>query len=157
MPSKELLQQLEKWKKKFKIVLVTGVFDIIHIEHIRFLSKAKKVETKLIVGIETDKRVKKIKGGHRPINNQIIRLEQLTSLKAVDHAFLLPQDFSHQQDWESFIQVLKPDIYAVSSHTSYLDNKKKTVEKFGCNFSIVHQYNPEYSSSKLHRRLLREL
>ena len=115
------IKKIRNWQhSNNKIVLVTGIFDLLHIEHIRFLEQAKAVGDKLIVGIETDARVSHIKGGGRPVNNADIRLEQLTALKAVNIAFLLPEQFDKQADWEDFIAQTKPDIYAVSSHTIYL-------------------------------------
>ena len=152
------LKQIRKWQRSNqKITLVTGIFDLLHIEHIRFLNKAKAVGDKLIVGIETDVRVSHIKGGGRPVNNANIRLEQLQALKTVDITFLLPEQFDEQEDWEDFIAQIRPDIYAVSSHTSYLANKKAIAEKYGGKLEIVHQFNPEYSTSKLHQKLLQEL
>lgn len=153
-----ILPQLLVWKKERQTtVLVTGVFDILHIEHIRFLTKAKKAGDKLIVGIETDARVKQIKGEHRPANNQDIRLEQLLALKPVDLAFILPDKFDTQADWERLIEDIKPAIYAVSSHTSYLENKKATAEKYGAKFKIVHEFNPNISTTHLFEKIKAEI
>ena len=158
MPDQDHLKQIDKWKQQGEtIVLATGIFDLLHIEHLRFLTRAKAAGDKLIVGIETDVRVKQIKGENRPINNQQVRLEQLNSLKSVDLAFILPDKFHTQADWEKLVQDIKPDIYAVSSHTSYLANKKRVAEKCGCQFRVVHQHNPQYSTSKILHPLLKEL
>ena len=157
MITHHVLLQIKKWQKLDQTtVLVTGVFDILHIEHLRFLKKAKQAGDKLIVGIETDRRVKAIKGEHRPVNTQEVRLEQLNHLEAVDLAFLLPEQFNSQEAWEDLIKQIKPNIYAVSSHTSYLDNKKKITEKFAAELHIVHQFNPHYSSTKLFQQLIQE-
>jgi D-beta-D-heptose 7-phosphate kinase / D-beta-D-heptose 1-phosphate adenosyltransferase len=136
--------------------MVTGVFDILHIEHIRFLNKAKATGNVLLVALESDSRVKAIKGTERPLNNQQIRLEQALSLKSVDEAFILPDSFNTQTEWENIMASLKPDVYAVSSHTKYLDNKQQICQKFGIAFQIVHQYNPEYSSSALIEKIKAE-
>jgi rfaE bifunctional protein nucleotidyltransferase chain/domain len=147
---KDAISQIKKWQSLGnKIVLVTGVFDLLHIEHIRFLKKAKASGDKLIVGLETDMRVKHIKGPNRPINNQAVRLEQVSALKSVDLVFLLPEKFDTPSAWENLINSLRPHIYAVSSHTSYLNNKKAIVEKFHCQLKIVHSHNPNISTSKL--------
>jgi len=147
---KDAVSQVKKWKSQDnKIVLVTGVFDLIHIEHIRFLKKAKLAGDKLLVGLETDSRVKHIKGPYRPINNQTVRLEQINALKPVDLAFLLPQKFNTKAAWEKLITDLKPDIYAVSSHTSFLKSKQFLVEKHGVKLKIAHQHNPSLSTSML--------
>lgn len=158
MTYNQALPTIHEWQSQgFTTVLVTGVFDILHIEHIRFLTKAKKAGDKLIVGIETDDRVKQIKGEHRPANNQNIRLEQLLALKPVDLAFILPDKFDTQADWERLIEEIKPAIYAVSSHTSYLENKKATAEKYGAKLKIVHEFNPNISTTHLFEKIKAEI
>lgn len=148
--SHELTKQIKSWQNQHhKIVLVTGVFDILHIEHIRFLQKAKLEGDYLLVGIETDMRVKKIKGPDRPINTEVIRAEQLAALKSVDGVFYLPETFSSQTDWESFMETLHPDTYAVSSHTLHQENKQYICQKYGVNFKVVHQHNQSISSTHL--------
>lgn len=140
-----------------KIVLVTGVFDILHIEHIRFLKKAKREGDVLIVGIESDGRVSQIKGEGRPVNLQDTRLEQMKAIKYVDEVFVLPQAFDSQEQWESLIKDMSPDVYAVSSHTSWIENKKKIANKFGSRLVVVHDHNPSYSTTKLFNNLCSEL
>lgn len=158
MALEQTINQVKTWRSSgYKFVLVTGVFDLLHIEHLRFLTKAKAAGDKLLVGIESDRRVKAIKGHERPVNNQTIRQEQLLALKAVDSVFVLPEQFSAQVDWETLISQIQPDIYAVSSHTSYLENKQAICQKYGITFAVVHQFNPAYSSSKLHQKLLHSL
>jgi cytidyltransferase-like protein len=158
MTTNQAIKRINSWQQSGKsVVLTTGVFDLLHIEHIRFLTKAKLAGDKLIVGIENDKRVRDIKGVERPVNNHRIRIEQLEALKVVDTAFLLPTQFSSQTDWEQFMRNLHPDTYAVSSHTSYLENKLNICQKFNIDFRIVHQFNPDYSTTNLHQKLLAEL
>lgn len=158
MTTEKASQQVKRWQEQNQtVVLVTGVFDILHIEHIHFLKNAKAAGDKLIVGIETDQRVSRIKGAHRPIHPQESRLVQLNALKPVDLAFLLPEKFDTQKDWETFTRELKPDIYAVSSHTSWLENKRQIAQKFGVDFQIVHQHNPDYSSTKIAKQLAKEI
>lgn len=137
-----------------KVVLVTGVFDLLHMEHLRFLQKARNAGDRLIVGIESDVRVQSIKGGVRPVNQHKIRLEQIHALKAVDCAFSLPGKFNSQSDWEHFMGTLMPDVYAVSSNSPYQKNKHAICRQFGIRFKVVHQYNPDISTSLLITKLL---
>ncbi len=129
------------------IVLATGVFDLLHFEHINFLSKAKAVGDILIVGIESDFRVKQIKGNLRPIESETKRLQNVANLPVVDFAFLLPHSFSSQSAWEQLIIDLSPDIYAVSSHTSFLENKQRICDQHGVQLKIVHNFNPQISTT----------
>jgi rfaE bifunctional protein nucleotidyltransferase chain/domain len=152
------IKSLKDWRSAGStVVLATGVFDILHIEHIRFLKAAKKAGDRLLVGIETDARVKSMKGHHRPVNSQDIRLEQISSLKPVDHSLLLPTQFNTQPDWDRFMAQIRPDVYAVSSHTTYLKNKQRLVEKYGGKLAIVHQFNPAYSTTKFYRHLVSQI
>jgi D-beta-D-heptose 7-phosphate kinase/D-beta-D-heptose 1-phosphate adenosyltransferase len=85
-------------------VLVTGVFDLLHEEHILFLKKAKALGDYLVVGIESDVRVKQMKGEGRPVNSQSIRVENLKSLNIIDEVFVLPQEFSKPSDHTTLIK-----------------------------------------------------
>jgi len=156
MSLSQVTRQVKSWQSQGqKVVLATGVFDLLHIEHIRFLKKAKAAGDRLIVGIEADARVKSLKGNARPINNRQLRLEQLNALNAVDLAFTLPRRFSAQTDWETFMALVRPDVYAASSHDSYLKNKRAICQKCNVEFRVVHRHNPRYSTSILIARLLR--
>jgi cytidyltransferase-like protein len=152
---KQMQGRVKSWKEEgFKVVLATGVFDFLHIQHLRFLRKAAAAGDKLIVGIEADSRAREIKGDERPINSHKTRIEQLSYLKAVDDAFILPEKFSAQSDWEDFMAALRPDIYAISSQDAYQENKQGICRKLGIDLRIVHRYNPNYSTSLLIAKLL---
>jgi len=137
---------LTKFKTK---VLVTGVFDVLHVEHLRFLASAKNQGDWLMVGVETDLRVKQIKGPNRPINAQDIRQEQLRAIKGVDEVFLLPEKFNEYTDWFMLMAEKKPDIYAVSENTGHLDIKKQICDQLGIKLLVVRGYNSTYSTTKI--------
>lgn len=146
----EVKSILHKAKKERQtMVLVTGVFDVLHREHVRFLQKAKKAGDILLIGVETDRRVRILKGSDRPINNERSRMQVLDQLGIADSIFLLPVNFDDLEDHKAFIRLIKPDVLAVSSHSPHLEVKRKIVKDFGCQLSIVHQHNPEISSSKI--------
>ena len=88
------------------IVTTNGCFDILHVGHVRYLQQAKSFGDVLIVALNSDKSVKKIKGESRPINNENDRAEVLSALKSVDYVVLF--------DEESPINLLlhiKPDVH----------------------------------------------
>jgi len=152
----ESISQTKRWQSQgLKVVLVTGVFDILHIEHIRFFDKARKSGDKLIVGLETDQRVRAIKGDNRPIYPESVRLEQITALRSVDYVFLLPTEFSTQADWTEFMRQLHPDSYAISSHSTHAENKKLICDTVGVKFQIVHDFNPDSSSTEIAQKIAR--
>ena len=141
------LQQARKNKQT--VVLATGVFDVLHLEHTIFLKNAKKIGDILLAGVETDLRVRVLKGEGRPINNQKLRVSNLEKLKLADGVFILPKKFEKKEDYLKLLHDIKPDYLAVSSHTPYLEKKKKLMKKVGGELVVVHQHNPEFSTTKL--------
>ncbi len=89
-----------------KIVFTNGCFDIIHAGHVRYLTTAKNFGDVLIIGLNTDDSVRRLKGASRPINSQADRAEVLLGLKAVDHVI-----YFGEQTAENLIAEVKPDIY----------------------------------------------
>lgn len=134
---------------KPKVVLVTGVFDVIHGEHVKFLKKAKQLGDKLVVALESDYRVKKLKGKDRPINSQKIRKNNLEKLKLADKVMILPEKFDTPEDHLKFLRLIKPDILAVSSHTAHQKQKRHLMQMIGGELVVAHQHNPEISTTKL--------
>lgn len=131
------------------IVLTTGVFDILHVEHEAFLRAAKQHGDILLTGIETDDRVKQLKGPSRPINWLEVRLQNLESLHLIDYVFALPENFDNQAAYDQLMADLRPDIYATSAHSPFLDNKRTLTEKYGGRLLIVHPHNPEISTTQI--------
>lgn len=131
------------------LVLVTGVFDLLHDEHRRFLAKAKAAGDILVVGIEDDNRVRQLKGEGRPIQKQQQRLQQLQELGVADYVFVLPAAFGDKTVREQFMRDLKPQVLAVSSHSPFLEAKQKFMAEIGGEVKIVHQHNPAVSTSQL--------
>ena len=148
-------------------VLVTGIFDLPHVEHVRFLAAAKtqgrrtkaegrrRTECYLIVGIESDVRVKKLKGAGRPVMGQEDRKEMLEGLAAVDEVFILPEDFDNDAAYEKVLKDTGADVYAVSEDSPFMENKRKICERAGVVLKIVHGYNPEYSTSRIIEKVKR--
>lgn len=142
----------KNWKQSLslnKSVLVTGVFDILHQEHIRFLRAARSLGTKLVVGIESDIRVRRIKGKGRPINRSSFRRSQLAALDFVDEIIVLPEQFSKPSDHLRLLQAVSPSILAVSSHTPHLKEKQILMAKIGGELRVVLEENPAISTTKL--------
>ena len=103
---KDNINFLKKIKEENKkIVFTNGCFDILHVGHIRYLSKAKKLGNILIVGLNSDKSVKKLKGDNRPINIFEDRATLLASLRFVDLVIIF-----EEKTPENLIKKIKPDI-----------------------------------------------
>ena len=74
------------------IVFTNGCFDIIHVGHIHLLKQAKSMGDKLVVGLNSDLSVSRLKGPSRPVNNQTDRLLVLNSIRYVDEVIIFDQD-----------------------------------------------------------------
>lgn len=75
-----------------KVVFTNGCFDILHAGHIDYLSKSKKLGDILIVGVNSDSSIKRIKGDKRPIMNEVERAYILSNLKPVDYVILFDEN-----------------------------------------------------------------
>ena len=114
-------------QKGKKIVFTNGCFDILHAGHVRYLTAAKKLGDVLIVGLNTDESVRKLKGDNRPVNKQNDRAEVLLGLKAVDYVI-----FFGEQTAENLIAEVKPDIYAKGGdYTLETLPEAKIVQSYG--------------------------
>ena len=132
-----------------KIVLVTGVFDVLHPLHKLFLEKAKAAGDFLVVGLESDVRVTAMKGIGRPINPQSVRQSNLASLQLADIVFILPEQFATPADREALIADIKPAVLAVSSHTKHLEAKSAILQKHGGQVIVVLEHDPSISTTQL--------
>jgi rfaE bifunctional protein nucleotidyltransferase chain/domain len=124
-----------------KTIFVNGTFDVLHRGHLELLNYAKSLGDYLVVGIDTDDRVKEKKGPTRPINSDQERSFMLMNLKSVDEV----RFFSNDKELEDLIKSVKPDIMVVGS-----DWKGKSV--IGSYYSAELQFFDridEYSSTRI--------
>lgn len=103
---KKLSHNLALWRfRQNKIVFTNGCFDILHRGHIEYLAKASSFGDILIVGLNSDKSVKSIKGPSRPLQDEITRSLVLASLQFVDKVILFDEDTPYE-----LIKIVQPDI-----------------------------------------------
>lgn len=102
--AKAYVEILKKCGKK--TVFTNGCFDILHRGHITYLEKAKNLGDMLIVGLNSDSSVKKLKGETRPVNGELDRAFVLDALRCVDVVVIFGEDTA-----EEIVGFLKPDIY----------------------------------------------
>ena len=88
-----------------KVVFTNGCFDILHLGHVQYLQKAKELGDVLIVGLNSDASVRKLKGPSRPINPQFDRAYLLASLEAVDYVVIFDEETPYK-----LIKLIEPDI-----------------------------------------------
>ncbi|MCF8368202.1 MAG: D-glycero-beta-D-manno-heptose 1-phosphate adenylyltransferase [Bacteroidales bacterium] len=109
--SDQLDSLLAYWKfKNYKIVFTNGCFDIIHLGHIDYLSKARSLGNLLVIGLNTDQSVRQLKGENRPVNDQLARAEILASFSFVDAVIYFDEETPY-----NLIKKVQPDILVKGS------------------------------------------
>jgi len=105
--SKEELKPLvENWKAQGqKIVFSNGCFDIVHLGHVDYLEKARKLGDRLVLGLNTDESVKRLKGPQRPVMDEKARARVMASFEFVDAVIFFGEDTPFD-----LIGFIKPDI-----------------------------------------------
>lgn len=122
-------------------VMVNGTFDILHRGHIELLNYAKSLGDQLLVAIDTDRRVKELKGQNRPVNNQDDRKFFLYNLKPVDIVML----FDSKEDLINIMKEYKPDIYVKGGDWK---GSSSTAEKY-CQRVIFFDRIAGYSTTNI--------
>jgi D-glycero-beta-D-manno-heptose 1-phosphate adenylyltransferase len=98
--------QVEKWQSEgLEIVFTNGCFDLLHYGHVRYLAEARALGDKLVVGLNSTDSVRRLKGQHRPINDELTRQTVLAALQSVDVVVVFQSDTPYD-----LIYLLKPDI-----------------------------------------------
>ena len=104
--SKDLKKDISDLRRKGKkIVFTNGCFDILHLGHLKILKEAKQKGDILIVGLNSDASIKKIKGPKRPINNQKTRAMLLSNIIGVDYVVIFNEATPY-----NLIKKINPDI-----------------------------------------------
>lgn len=99
-------QQLAYWQfKGKKIAFTNGCFDVLHLGHVEYLSKAAELGDILVIGLNSDASVKRLKGANRPINPEHARAFLLASLRFVDAVIFFDEDTPY-----NLIKLIQPDI-----------------------------------------------
>lgn len=103
--SQDFFVQNEEILHKQKIVFTNGCFDILHRGHITYLAKARQLGEILVVGLNNDDSVRRLKGPERPVNDEVARAQVLAALEIVDYVVLFEEDTPY-----NIIVKVKPDL-----------------------------------------------
>ena len=122
-------------------VMVNGTFDVLHPGHVAMLNTARSYGDHLIVAIDTDRRVKELKGDKRPINTQNDRRIMLSNLKAVD----IVEFFDSTEELAKLMERYQPDVYVKGSDWKH--DTKSTAHKYAKKV-IYYDRIDEYSTTK---------
>ena len=127
-----------------RIVLANGCFDVLHVGHIRYLAGAKAIGGFLVVGINSDEQVRRLKGDGRPVQPQSDRAEIVASIAYVDAVTIFDEPTV-----EELIRAIRPDIHAKG--TDYTEDtvpEREVVKSVGGNVAIVGDPK-DHSSSEI--------
>ena len=150
-------QKSEQPVKKRTVVLASGVFDLLHLGHVRYLEEAKKAggeNAELIVIVARDSTVEKRKG-YKPVMSENQRRALVESLKVVDEAILGYEEF----DIGKVIEKIKPDIIAVGHDQDGMEKAVKNyIREKGLNIKVVRigKFSEDEldSSSKIKQKII---
>lgn len=140
-----LIKQVSTWKfQGLEVVFTNGCFDLLHPGHIQLLNEARQFGSKLVVGMNSDSSVKRLKGDNRPIVNEEGRMLSLSSLESVDAVVVFDEDTPLK-----LIEAIIPDVLVKGS-----DYQKSNivgaeiVEEHGGKVELINLV-PGYSTSKI--------
>jgi D-glycero-beta-D-manno-heptose 1-phosphate adenylyltransferase len=111
IPQHLIASKISEWKQKGEVIVFTnGCFDVIHRGHIDYLSKARMLGSRLVIGINSDASVRRIKGANRPLQDETSRALILASMFFVDAVVLFDDDTPYE-----LIRTVKPDVLVKGS------------------------------------------
>jgi cytidyltransferase-like protein len=137
------------------VVAVTGCFDLITAAHVRFLKRAKAAGDVLVVGLESDTRIRAFKGSLRPVNAISQRVELMEAFDCVDFVFVIggSPKFEVKPFYMRLHKTLEADILAVTAGDPHLQDRKDEIEGAGGKLVVVSRQE-DGSSTSLIRRFL---
>ncbi len=152
----ELIDRVAAARKSgSRIILANGCFDVIHVGHIRYLAGAKLLRGFLVVGINSDDQVRRLKGDHRPLINASERAEIIAALRCVDVVTIF-----QEPTVEALIAAIRPDFHAKGTdYTTANVPEREIVRQYGGQVAIVgdpkeHSSTAMIEAVEAHARIL---
>src|SRR5262245_19884285 len=143
----ELSKRSKEWRAAGKkLVATNGCFDLLHLGHVRYLQAARALGDFLAVGLNSDRSVRQLKGGGRPITTEDDRAEVLAALRCVDLVTIFPEMRATR-----FLVAARPAIYVKGGdYTSETLNEEERValKQIGAEIRLI-PFEPGYSTSQL--------
>jgi rfaE bifunctional protein nucleotidyltransferase chain/domain len=138
--------------QKKRVVTTNGCFDLLHVGHVRSLKSARELGDVLVVGLNSDDSVRRLKGSSRPLNCQDDRAEILASLACVDYVHIFDEDTPVE-----FIKAVKPNVHAKGGDYSPSQlAETPVVESFGGRVHII-ELVPGRSTTGLVQKMAKQI
>lgn len=145
----QLKSMLAVWRfQEKKIVFTNGCFDILHLGHIDYLSKAKDEGNILIIGLNTDNSVSRIKGKNRPLTDENSRAKILASLQFVDAVILFDEETPYE-----LIKFVQPDVLVKGSDYKPEDIVGYDIVKANNGKVVTIDFLEGYSTTAIEKRI----
>jgi rfaE bifunctional protein nucleotidyltransferase chain/domain len=146
-------------KQGKRMIFTNGVFDLMHVGHVRCLNAARNMGDLLIVGVNSDNSTRKLKGNLRPLIPEQDRAEMLLSLRCVDYATIFEEISADET-----LMLLKPAVYVKGGDYTLSDQaeskpgvkplmEEKTVKSYGGGVALI-PYLKGYSTTELIEKIL---
>jgi D-glycero-beta-D-manno-heptose 1-phosphate adenylyltransferase len=154
IPQSHLSDLHEKLKEKGKkIVFTAGGWDMLHVGQTRYLEEARALGDILVVGVNSNTAIRKVKGKNKPLIDEMMRAEMLTFLKSVDFVTIVPEP-----SCQPSLATLKPDVYVTVKEDWAKDYKDsieyKTVNKYGGEVVVIDRQSPFISTTQIIQRAI---
>lgn len=131
-----------------RIVFTNGCFDILHVGHVRYLGAARALGDCLVVGLNSDASVRRLKGPERPVNEEADRAEVLDALRAVDYVTIFDEPTAAE-----LIEIIRPDVYVKGGdYTIATLPEAKIVRDYGGRVEFIDLV-PERSTTRVIEKL----
>ena len=138
-------------KKRKRIVLANGCFDILHVGHVRYLSGARAEGDALVVGVNADSVAEKLKGAGRPVLDEQARALLVAALREVDYVVIFPE-----ANVEALLNELRPDVHAKGTdYTAETVPERAMAARLGIRVAIVGDPK-NHSTSELLQQVRKE-
>jgi D-glycero-beta-D-manno-heptose 1-phosphate adenylyltransferase len=118
-----------------RIVLTSGSFDLVHLGHVKYLARAKELGDVLVVGVDSDEKIRRRKGEDRPMVPEGERLEMLAHQRPVDLLYLKPED---EERW-ALIKAVEPDVLVLTADHSYDERERAELEEIVGEIAVIER------------------
>jgi len=147
----ELITRIAAERKNgVRVVLANGCFDVLHVGHVRYLAGARELGDVLVVGVNSDAQVERLKGAGRPVMSANERAELVDALESVTYVTVF-----HEPTVEELLLALKPDVHAKGTdYTVDTVPERAVVQAYGGRTAIVGD-SKRHSTRDLLARLAR--
>lgn len=141
---------LAQWRaKEQKIVFTNGCFDLLHYGHLHYLAQARDLGDRLVIGLNSAASVSRLKGPHRPINDELTRTHLLAALAVVDAVVVFEEDTPLE-----LIRMVQPDVLVKGGdwRPEQIVGSDVVLEKGGQVFSLP--FIQGYSTTNIEQKIL---